>query len=125
MNPEKRVLVRYDPPELPDILRSITNPQGTNNRIGAFDMPSMYSVSVFLADHGLSRSLFYRLVKEGRGPRLAKVGRRTLISAEAAAEWRERMQRQTEQASAPPAKANAGKRRARRETAGAAVGEAA
>jgi predicted DNA-binding transcriptional regulator AlpA len=47
------------------------------------------------AEGGLSRSLFYRLVKEGRRPRLAKVGRRTLISAEAAAEWRVRMERET------------------------------
>jgi predicted DNA-binding transcriptional regulator AlpA len=61
-------------------------------------MPSMLSVSAFLADHGLSRSLFYRLVKEGRGPRLTKISRRTLISADAAAEWRARMERETEQA---------------------------
>lgn len=61
-------------------------------------MPSMLSVPAFLAEHSLSRSLFYRLIKAGRGPRLAKVGRRTLISAEAAAEWRERMERETNSA---------------------------
>jgi predicted DNA-binding transcriptional regulator AlpA len=57
----------------------------------------MFSVPAFCADHSLSRSLFYRLVKEGRGPRLTKIARRTLVSAEAAAEWRTRMEQQTEQ----------------------------
>jgi predicted DNA-binding transcriptional regulator AlpA len=61
-------------------------------------MASMLSVPLFLAEHGISRSLFYRLVKEGRGPRLARIGGRTLITAEAAAEWRTRMERETEQA---------------------------
>jgi predicted DNA-binding transcriptional regulator AlpA len=85
-------------------------------------MNYMLSVPAFCRDHGVSRSLFYRLLKEGQGPRLTKVARRTLISAEAAAEWRARMERQTEQAAT---KAPAGKRRVGRETAGAAVGEAA
>ena len=33
-------------------------------------MPSMLSVPTFLSAHGISRSLFCRLVKEGRGKRL-------------------------------------------------------
>jgi predicted DNA-binding transcriptional regulator AlpA len=61
-------------------------------------MRSMFSVPAFLAEHGISRSLFYRLLKEGRGPRITKIGERTLVSAEAAAEWRSRMERETEQA---------------------------
>jgi predicted DNA-binding transcriptional regulator AlpA len=65
-------------------------------------MPSMYSVPAFLSDHGLSRSFFYRLVKAGQGPRLTKVASRTLISNEDAAEWRERMARQTKQATPAP-----------------------
>jgi predicted DNA-binding transcriptional regulator AlpA len=60
--------------------------------------PSLQSVPDFCADNGISRSLFYRLVQEGRGPRLTKVCRRTLISPEAAAEWRARLERDTEQA---------------------------
>jgi predicted DNA-binding transcriptional regulator AlpA len=59
-------------------------------------MNSMLSVPVFLAEHGISRSLFYRLIKEGKGPRIAKIGGRTLITAEAAAEWRARMEQETE-----------------------------
>jgi predicted DNA-binding transcriptional regulator AlpA len=59
--------------------------------------PSLQSVPAFCADNGISRSLLYRLVKEGRGPRLTKIASRTLISSEAAAEWRARMERETEQ----------------------------
>ena len=71
---------------------------GPHETEGHFTMPSMLSVAAFCADNGLSRSLFYRLLKDGRGPRLTKVLRRTLISSEAAAEWRARMERETEQA---------------------------
>jgi predicted DNA-binding transcriptional regulator AlpA len=60
-------------------------------------MTSMLSIPAFVAEHGISKSLFYRLVKEGRGPRLTKVASRTLISAEAAAEWRDQMEQETEQ----------------------------
>jgi hypothetical protein len=46
------------------------------------------SVRDFYRAHGISRSFFYKLVKEGKGPRCCKCGTRRLISAEAAAEWR-------------------------------------
>jgi predicted DNA-binding transcriptional regulator AlpA len=65
-------------------------------------MASMLSIPAFCADHGVSRSLFYRLIKEGRGPRLTKIARRTLISAESAAEWRARVERETEEAAQSP-----------------------
>jgi hypothetical protein len=64
--------------------------------------PSLQSIPAFCADNGISRSLLYRLVREGRGPRLTKVARRTLISSEAAAEWRAHMQRETEEIVARP-----------------------
>ena len=67
------------------------------DRRGSRPSPSLQSVPEFCTDNGVSRSLFYRLVKEGRGPRLTKVARRTLISSEAAAEWRSRMEQETEQ----------------------------
>jgi hypothetical protein len=51
-----------------------------------------YSIEHFCCAHGLGRSTLYKLIKEGRGPRLMKVGKRTLISAEAAAEWRKRFE---------------------------------
>jgi predicted DNA-binding transcriptional regulator AlpA len=60
-------------------------------------MPSMLSVPAFAAEHGISRSLLYRLLAEGRGPRITKVHGRTLISTEAAADWRAKMEQETEQ----------------------------
>lgn len=55
-----------------------------------------YTVQEFCQAHGgFSRPFFYSLVKQGKGPRLMKVGRRTLITAEAAAEWRAQMEAAT------------------------------
>lgn len=52
-----------------------------------------YTVDQFRTNHGgMSRTLFYDLLKTGKGPRIFKVGRRTMISAEAAAEWIQRME---------------------------------
>ena len=59
-------------------------------------MKSMYSVKEFCTEHGISRALFYNLLKRGLGPRTAKLGSRTLISAEAALEWRQRMEAATQ-----------------------------
>ena len=48
-----------------------------------------YSIPEFCRAHGgISQSYFHALVAKGRGPRLMKVGARTMISVEAAAEWR-------------------------------------
>ncbi len=51
-----------------------------------------FSVAQFCAAHGFTKVLFYKLLKDGRGPRIMKVGTRTLISAEAAADWRRAME---------------------------------
>jgi hypothetical protein len=60
-----------------------------------------YTIPTFCADHGgISKSYFHKLVNEGKGPRLMKIGRRTLISAEAAADWRAQMEAQTNQSAA-------------------------
>ncbi len=52
-----------------------------------------YTVKQFCKDHNISRSMFYKLLQQGQGPRLMAVGRRRLISNEAAADWRQRMER--------------------------------
>lgn len=54
-----------------------------------------YTVQQFCIDHHISRRHFYELVKAGRGPRVFRPGRRTLISAEAAADWRRQLERET------------------------------
>ena len=59
-----------------------------------------YTVPQFCDGFNVSRTHFYSLLKEGRGPRLMKVGRRTLISAQAAADWCKRMEDETSPISA-------------------------
>jgi len=59
--------------------------------------PSL-SITEFCEVNGnISKSFFHKLVQEGKGPRLMKVGRRTLITPEANAEWRARMEAATDQ----------------------------
>jgi hypothetical protein len=53
------------------------------------------SVDEFCQSHRISRGTFYNLLKDGNGPRVMKVGGRTLISTEAAADWRRRMERES------------------------------
>lgn len=47
-----------------------------------------YSIKGFCETHSISRAQLYKLLKEGRGPRIAHIGRKVLITREAAAEWR-------------------------------------
>jgi hypothetical protein len=50
------------------------------------------SIDEFCAEHRLSRSMFYKLMAQGRGPRLMCVGTRKMVSDEAAADWRRQME---------------------------------
>ena len=50
-----------------------------------------YSVELFADEHGISRSQSYEEIKTGR-LRSMLVGRRRLISTEAAADWRKLME---------------------------------
>ena len=50
--------------------------------------PLAFSVEEFCQRHNISIGHFYALQKKGLGPRVMKVGLRTLISAEEAARWR-------------------------------------
>lgn len=52
----------------------------------------LLSVYEFCKQSGISRALFYKLVREGKGPRIMKVGRRTLVSCQAAEEWQHTME---------------------------------
>ena len=49
---------------------------------------SAYTIAEFCSEHRVSRTHLYMMVKAGKGPRLMKLGRRVLISVEAAADWR-------------------------------------
>lgn len=46
------------------------------------------SVREFCAAHSISEDMFHKLRRIGGAPRVMKVGRRTLVSVEAAAAWR-------------------------------------
>ena len=46
-----------------------------------------WNVPEFCQAHDISRAFLYKLWKAGSGPRVLKVGRRTLITPEAGAEW--------------------------------------
>lgn len=59
------------------------------------DAPAAFSVAQFCEAHGISRGLFYRLLKLGDGPDVMKVGDRLLISTEAAEAWRRKMTQRT------------------------------
>ena len=51
-----------------------------------------FSIDEFCSTHRISRALFYLLQRDGDGPRLMRVRGRTLVTAEAAADWRNRME---------------------------------
>jgi hypothetical protein len=54
-----------------------------------------FSIQQFCDAHSISRAKFYLLLKEGIAPRLMKVGRRRLISIEAAELWRRQMEEES------------------------------
>ena len=58
--------------------------------------PAASTVDEFCSAHRIARATFYNLLKENRGPRTMKIGRRRLISREEAALWRDRMVQETE-----------------------------
>lgn len=47
-----------------------------------------YTIAEFCDAHRISRTHLHNMTKAGRGPRVMKVGRRVLITPEAAADWR-------------------------------------
>jgi len=59
-----------------------------------------YSISDFCQAHDISRPLFYALKAQGQAPETMRLGRRCLITKEAAAQWRARMTAQSVQRAA-------------------------
>jgi hypothetical protein len=51
-----------------------------------------YTIAHFCSAHQISRTHLYMLDKAGKGPRRMHLGRRVLISTEAAADWRRCME---------------------------------
>jgi len=50
--------------------------------------PACFSVASFCVAHHISESFYYKLKNQGLGPREMQVGTRTLITFEAASDWR-------------------------------------
>jgi len=50
--------------------------------------PVAYSIDEFCKAHRISRAMFYKLDHQGLSPRVMRVGTRSIISKEAAADWR-------------------------------------
>lgn len=61
---------------------------------------SAYSIAQFCDAHHISRTHLHNMCKAGKGPRMMKLGRRVLISAEAAADWRRQLEQETATAAA-------------------------
>lgn len=47
-----------------------------------------YTIEQFCERHNISKAFFYKLRKSGMAPKIAKLGRRSIITREAAEEWR-------------------------------------
>ena len=54
----------------------------------------LMTVEIFCKRHCMGKSKFYALLKNGDGPRTLRVGGQRLISAEAAREWRMKLEDQ-------------------------------
>ena len=53
---------------------------------------TVLSIAELCEELGISKSFFYKLQAKGRGPATLKMGRRTLITREAADAWIARLQ---------------------------------
>ena len=47
-----------------------------------------FSIPEFCLRHGFSQAKYFQIAAAGEGPRVMRVGKRVLISKEAAADWR-------------------------------------
>jgi len=61
--------------------------------------PAAYSIAAFCAAHDLSEGMYFKIRKQGLGPREMRVGSRVLITQEAAAAWRRERESETAAAS--------------------------
>jgi hypothetical protein len=58
------------------------------------------TIEQFCEAHRISRTHLHNMTKAGKGPRVMRLGRRVLISAEAAADWRHRLEQESATAAA-------------------------
>ncbi len=58
-----------------------------------------YSIEAFCRAHNISRPFLYQCWKRGEGPEVMHIGRRRLITVEAASAWRQKLTRRADTAS--------------------------
>ena len=58
--------------------------------------PLAMSIREFCTAHRISEDMFFKMRRQGWGPTVMRVGTRTLISIEAAAEWRKAREQEAE-----------------------------
>jgi len=56
------------------------------------EVSETFSINSFCEAYGISRALFYKLQNEGRAPKTFNLGRRVMISKDAARAWLSRME---------------------------------
>ena len=61
-----------------------------------------YSIPEFCRAHSISESFYFQLQTEDRGPAVMRIGRRTLISVEAAQAWRAQQEAAANQGAPTP-----------------------
>lgn len=78
-----------------------TSDEANNTQVPALEaaLPIFaFSIPAFCKSvGGITRQHFYAQLKLGKGPRIFRIGKRTLISVEAAQEWVRRMESETDQ----------------------------
>jgi len=55
-------------------------------------MTKAYTINDFCTAYSISRSLFYKLKEQGKAPHTFTLGKRVLISTEAAQSWQKTME---------------------------------
>ena len=65
-----------------------SNPSSLGSPATVAQALACYSIRQFCAAHGISEDMFFKIQRQGFAPKTMRVGARTLISIEAAAEWR-------------------------------------
>jgi|SRR6516162_6295355 len=79
------------PPELEAACHAEPRPNETTARPPIRGPPvpaACYTIATFCTAHHFSQAMFFKMQSAGQAPRTMRIGRRVLISFEAAAEWR-------------------------------------
>jgi hypothetical protein len=66
----------------------MARPEITGQKIADADEAFAYELPEFCRLHRMSMRMFYKLKAEGRAPRIKYLGRKPIITREAAREWR-------------------------------------